>query len=207
MYKAEGLASTISTAASLTASLTFMGALVLQLKQFLAGKETYKPDNSFWVEAVKQGGSLGIVTDLFMMFGGDDILKSLTGGKVKYTSSDKRALDLLGVLFGDFIKVSSIVTDLPVQLGQFLYNEDYDFRRLMRNSSKTILDLVPAQSLWYTKMLYRKYVHEYMAQLTDPVGYRRRQAALRKYALKERSNDTYNNFIYESLPNFLPAQQ
>ena len=207
MYKAEGMASTVSTAAALSVSLTFMGALVLQLKQFLAGKETYKPDNNFWVEAVKQGGALGIVTDLFMMFGGDDILKSLTGGKVKYTSSDKRALDLLGPLFGDFVKTTSLVADVPVQIGQFLYDEDYDFRRLMRNSSKTILDLVPAQSLWYTKMLYRKYVHEYMAQLTDPVGYRRREAALRKYALKERSNDTYNNFIYESLPNFLPAQQ
>tara|TARA_R110000868_G_scaffold234986_1_gene488707 strand:- start:3433 stop:6063 length:2631 start_codon:yes stop_codon:yes gene_type:complete len=207
MYKADGLASTVSTAAALSVSLTFMGALVLQLKQFLAGKETYKADNNFWVEAVKQGGSLGIVTDLFMMFGGDDILKSLTGGKVKYTSSDKRAKDLLGPLFGDFIKTTSLVADLPIQVGQFLYNEDYDFRRLMRNSSKTILDLVPAQSLWYTKMLYRKYVHEYMAQLADPAGYRRRESALRKYATKERNNDTYNNFIYESLPNFLPSQQ
>ena len=42
MYKEEGLKSTVSTAAALTATLTFMGGLVLQLKQYLAGKTPYK---------------------------------------------------------------------------------------------------------------------------------------------------------------------
>ena len=77
----------------------------------------------------------------------------------------------------------------------------------MRNSSKTLLDVVPAQSLWYTKMLYRKYLHEYFAQLVDPKGYRKRERSLRKYALKTKGQNKYNNFIYESLPNFLPNQK
>ena len=77
----------------------------------------------------------------------------------------------------------------------------------MRNSSKTILDLVPAQSLWYTKMLYRKYVHEYFAQLVDPKGYRKREKNLRKFARKTKEQNKYNNFIYEKLPNILPNQR
>ena len=64
---------------------------------------------------------------------------------------------------------------MPAQGFKFLYDEDYNFQKLMRNSSKTLLDLVPAQSLWYTKMLYRKYLHEYFAQLVDPKGYRKRE--------------------------------
>ena len=73
MYKEEGLKSTVSTAAALTATLTFMGGLVLQLKQYLAGKTPYKNNNEFYVQAIQQGGGLGIVTDLFMLAGGQNI--------------------------------------------------------------------------------------------------------------------------------------
>jgi hypothetical protein len=69
------------------------------------------------------------------------------------------------------------------------------------------LDLVPAQSLWYTKMLYRKYLHEYFAQLVDGEGYRKRQRNLNKSAKRDKGKSKYNNFIYESLPNFLPSQK
>ncbi|WP_440913508.1 hypothetical protein [Candidatus Pelagibacter sp.] len=207
MYKEEGLKSTISTAAALSATLTFMGALVLQLKQYLAGKTPYKNNNEFYVQAIKQGGSLGIVSDLFMLAGGENILRAVFGGETKYQSSDRTASNILGPLFADFIKVSSVVTDVPVQGLKFLYDEDYNFQKLMRSSSKTILDLVPAQSLWYTKMLYRKYVHEYFAQLVDPKGYRKREKNLRKFARKTKDQNKYNNFIYESLPNILPNQR
>jgi hypothetical protein len=207
MYKEEGLKSTVSTAAALTATLTFMGGLVLQLKQYLAGKTPYKNNNEFYVQAVQQGGGLGIVTDLFMLAGGQNILRAVFGGEPKYQSADRKASNILGPLFGDFIKVSSIIEDVPVQGFKFLYDEDYNFRKLMRNSSKTLLDLVPAQSLWYTKMLYRKYLHEYFAQLVDPKGYRKREKSLRKNALKTKGQNKYNNFIYESLPNFLPKQK
>ena len=206
-YKQEGLASTVSTTAALTATLTFMGGLVLQLKQYLAGRETYKPNNEFFVQAIKQGGALGIVQDLFILAGGENVLRAVTGGRTKYTSQNRIANDVLGVLFSDFLKVSSVVTEVPIQASKYFYDEDYNFNRLMRNSTKTILDLVPAQSLWYTKMLYRKYLHEYIAQLVDPTGYNKRQRNLRKNALKEKGKSKYNNFIYESLPNFLPNQK
>lgn len=207
MYKSEGLASTVSTAAALTATLTFMGGLVLQIKQYLAGKEPYKVNNEFFVQAIAQGGGIGIATDLFMLAGGDNVLRAVFGGETRYISPDRKAMNVLGVLFADFIKVSSILTEAPIQVSKYLYDDDYNFGRLMRNSSKTILDLVPAQSLWYTKMLYRKYLHEYIAQLADPKGYRKRERNLRKYARKIKGQNKYNNFIYESLPNFLPNQQ
>ena len=206
-YKQEGLASTVSTTAALTATLTFMGGLVLQLKQYLAGRETYKPNNEFFVQAIKQGGALGIVQDLFILAGGENVLRAVTGGRTKYTSQNRIANDVLGVLFSDFLKDSSVVTEVPIQASKYFYDEDYNFNRLMRNSTKTILDLVPAQSLWYTKMVYRKYLHEYIAQLVDPTGYNKRQRNLRKNALKEKGKSKYNNFIYESLPNFLPNQK
>ena len=206
-YKQEGLGSTVSTAAALAATLTFMGGLILQLKQFLAGKETYKPNNEFFVQAIRQGGALGIVQDMFMLFGGENVIRAVTGGRTKYQSQTRISNDLLGVLFSDFLKVSSVVTEVPIQASKYFYNEDYNFDRLMRNSTKTILDLVPAQSLWYTKMLYRKYLHEYTAQLVDPSGYNKRQRNLRKNALKDKGKSKYNNFIYENLPNFLPNQK
>jgi len=206
-YKQEGLASTVSTAAALTATLTFMGGLILQLKQFLAGKETYKPNNEFFVQAIKQGGALGIVQDLFLLAGGENIIRAVTGGNTKYQSQSRISNDILGVLFSDFVKVSSVITDIPIQTAKALYDEDANFNKLMRNSTKTILDLVPAQSLWYTKMLYRKYLHEYFAQLVDGEGYRKRQRNLNKIAKRDKSKSKYNNFIYESLPNFLPSQK
>lgn len=206
-YKQDGLASTVSTTAALAASLTFMGGLILQLKQFLAGKETYKPNNEFFVQAIRQGGALGIVQDLFMMFGGENVLRAVTGGDTKYQSNNRIANDLLGVLFSDFLKISSVITEVPIQGAKFLYDDDYNFNKLMRNSTKTILDLVPAQSLWYTKMLYRKYLHEYSAQLIDPKGYNRRQKNLRRNTLKDKGKSKVNNFVYESLPNILPNQR
>ena len=207
MYKQEGLSATISTAASLVASLTFMGGLIVQLKQFLAGKTQYKPNNEFFVRAIQQGGAMGIATDLFMMAGGDNVLRAVFGGKTKYQSPDKKAMNVLGVLFSDFIKVTSVATEVPIQTAKYLYDGDYNFNRLMRDSTKTILDLVPAQSLWYTKMLYRKYLHEYMAQMVDGKGYADRERNLRRYARKNKGQSKYNNFIYESLPNFLPNQK
>ncbi|ANS05404.1 hypothetical protein [uncultured Mediterranean phage] len=206
-YKAEGLASTVSTAAALTASLTFMGALVIQLKQFLAGKTLYKPNNEFFVQALAQGGAIGIATDLFMIAGGDDVLRAVFGGKPRYTSPDRKAMTVLGVLFSDFIRATSLITQVPIQTAQYLYDEEYNFNRLMRNSTKTILDLVPAQSLWYTKMLYRKYLQEYFAQLVDSKGWRLRERNLRRLAKRTKGKSKYNNFIYESLPNILPSQQ
>ena len=119
-----------------------------------------------------------------MLAGGDNVLRAVFGGETRYISPDRKAMNVLGVLFAAFIKVSSILTEAPIQVSKYLYDDDYNFGRLMRNSSKTILDLVPAQSLWYTKMLYRKYLHEYTAQLVDPKGYRKREKNLRKYARK-----------------------
>ena len=142
-----------------------------------------------------------------MLFGGENVIRAVTGGRTKYQSQTRISNDLLGVLFSDFLKVSSVVTEVPIQASKYFYNEDYNFDRLMRNSTKTILDLVPAQSLWYTKMLYRKYLHEYTAQLVDPSGYNKRQRNLRKNALKDKGKSKYNNFIYENLPNFLPNQK
>jgi len=159
------------------------------------------------VQAIKQGGSLGIVSDLFMLAGGENILRSVLGARTKYQSADRKANDILGVLFSDFIKITSIVSEVPIQTAKYLTNEDADFNKLMRNSTKTILDLVPGQSLWYTKMLYRKYLHEYFAQLVDPVGYSKRERRLRKLAMRDKGKSNYNNFIYESLPNILPNQR
>ena len=46
-----------------------------------------------------------------------------------------------------------------------------------------------------------------MAQMVDGKGYADRERNLRRYARKNKGQSKYNNFIYESLPNFLPNQK
>jgi hypothetical protein len=66
--------------------------------------------------------------------------------------------------------------------------------------TRLVTNNIPFQNLWYTKMLYRKYIHEAMIEYTDPKGFRQYKKRYIKEARDERVGGKYNNIIYETLP-------
>jgi hypothetical protein len=78
-------------------------------------------------------------------------------------------------------------------------DEEFD-RTKFANITKVLSNNIPFQNLWYTKMLYKHYLHDTMMEYIDPDGYRRTKRKLIRDARKERMNGKYNNILYESLP-------
>ena len=71
------------------------------------------------MQAIRQGGALGIVQDLFMLFGGENVIRAVTGGKTKYQSQTRISNDLQ-CFVDDFLKVSSVVTSSDTSIKIFL---------------------------------------------------------------------------------------
>ena len=52
------------------------------------------------------------------------MIKSYQIPDTKYQTPDRKAMNVLGVLFSDFIKVSSILTDVPIQSAKYFKHQE-----------------------------------------------------------------------------------
>lgn len=187
--------------AGLTVQLTLLGGAVVTLKDIAAGRQPREwNDPEFMVRAVETGGAAGIVSDMFMTFGGKDILTAIAGGDENAFYGSTEYMNIWGPLFGDFIKLTSTVMDATAEGYRWAVKDEEFDRTKFANITKVLSNNVPFQNLWYTKMLYKHYLHDTMMEYIDPDGYRRTKRKLIRDARKERMNGKYNNILYESLP-------
>ena len=69
--------------------------------------------------------------------------------------------------------------------------------------TKMIAGYSGLQRLWWTKMIYRKYLTETLTEFMDPAGYRRRQIKARNDAINARFGIKANNVLFDKLlPDF-----
>ena len=194
--------STMAFGTAILSSMTAMGFFVNAAKDYVAGKEPVTDFGEAFARAVTTGGGIGIASDLFMQMGGEELIDGLFSDK-KYRDVDASDLvfGLMGPLFSDAFKITGGVFDLTGTLFDKESDMD-DLRGEFRQMTQQALGLVPLQNLWWARMVIRKYLHENLQEWADPKGWNAKQRRLRNRARDQRNNDTYNNILYESLPNF-----
>lgn len=121
--------------ASLMVTLTAFGALSLQAKDLVAGKDPRPMDNGkFWAASFVQGGGLGIYTDLlYTGMGGQN-----RGGAPNWAS-------IAGPVFGTAFDAIDVTLG---NLGQELQGKDSKFGAELMRFTRSNLPLV---NLWYAR--------------------------------------------------------
>ena len=185
--------------------MTMMGALVIQAKQYIAGKQPYKNTSAFWLRAFEQSGSLGLISDMFMQLGGGSIVK-------EYTDEENVPDMTVGALWERLIGPTLADMSKFMIYGQGMVkgavdSEDDDWAHFKKNANKVsqvLAGYVGFKNLIWTKMLWRKYVTEVLTEKLDPKGHRRLEKYFEKKARKELfkahgGKDPYNNFFMENV--------
>ena len=181
----------------LIANLTMMGAFINAAKDFVAGREPVKDKGEVFARALITGGGAGIVSDLFMQMGGEELVEAIAGGESQYIRPQDAIFGLLGPVFSDAAK---LVTG-GFMLATTPFTDDEDFRKRLRPLTRTLADTVPLQNLWWARMVIRKYLHEFLQEMADPRGWNEKERRLNNRARDTRRNGEYNNVLYESLPD------
>jgi len=199
---------TVATIAMIMATTTITSMGVLQLKQLIAGKQPYKwDDGEFIARAAVQAGALGIVSDLMLQSGGEELIEQLftPDEKVRFPTTAEVIGSQLGPAFVDFMKLAGsggLIIAGGIRQGVGAEDDWKTTKKGLHNFTKIALGTTGLQNLWFTKLLYRKWVSEHLHELFDPEGYRRRERRLRREARKKFYGGTYNNMIFDKVPNW-----
>lgn len=197
---------TIQDLAVITGLMVTVGALVVQLKQAVAGKQPFKYDSpTLWARAATTSGAFGILSDMFLQFGGEDtIAQMISPNKEKVRTTSETLEQFLGPMIVDIGKVLDNFRKIGV--GAIRDGKGIDDGELIAkgftNISKFALDTAGFKNLVLTKALYRIFVTEYVTEFMDPDGYYRTQSRLDTEAFDERIGGK-KNFNIQDLTSSL----
>lgn len=148
-----GIAAGAAYAGSLLLSTTFFGAIALELKQIVAGREMRDPfdrehGQAFWGAALLQGGGLGIYGDFLFSnvnrYGGG--FSSTLGGPLVQRASD----------FWNLTGVNAI---------QLASGEKTHFGRELVKFAR---GNIPGGNIWYLRLAFERTVIDQLQYLVDP---------------------------------------
>ena len=140
--------------------------------------------------------------------GGEELIEQLytPDEKVRFPTTAEAVSSLLGPAFVDFMKLAGGAGTAfivgPIRQGVGAEDDWKTMKKGLHNLTKLALGTTGLQNLWFTKLLYRKWVSEHLHELFDPEGYRRRERRLRREARKKFYGGTYNNMIFDKVPNW-----
>lgn len=185
------LVENVADIAVITGLMVTVGALVVQLKQAVSGKQGYKFDSpTLWARAATTSGAFGILSDLYLTVGGgeDLIAQIISPNKEPIRTSSEKIEQLLGPLVVDIGKI--LDNFQKITLGKVREGKGIDDGELVSkgfsNLTKFVLDTAGFKNLVLTKALYRIFVTEYLTEFMDPDGYYRTQSRLDTEAFDER---------------------
>ncbi len=141
-------------------TLTAMGLVAVQIKQLVAGKEPMNlNDRATWVAAMMQGGGAGIFADFIFKD------QSRFGSSMAATIAGPSASSLESIIKKLILAPTqkAFVAALDGDADAFkkmLQVYGVDFTNEVRNN-------LPTQ-LWYSKLLFDRYVFQTISQLSDP---------------------------------------
>jgi hypothetical protein len=191
------------TGTGLIAGMMTMGAVTVQLKEFVAGRQPYdasKPD--FWIRVAKEAGVAGLAGDMMMEFGLKNILDEAFGeDKARTLNSQQIINTMIGPLMADMLNV--MTSGAGIGQGVLRYAQGKDDGELMSREFGDILKLFAGSTgferLWYSKMLYRAFVSEWIGQMFDPDGYERRERRFQTMAEDSKVGRQKDNFVYRGI--------
>jgi hypothetical protein len=148
--------------AGFVVTATLMGALAMQLKEIVKGRDPMSMDTpEFWGAAMLQGGGLGIFGDFLFSqrnrFGGG--LAETVGGPVVGLMNDT-----LNLTAGNIF--------------QLVQGEDTDLAREMIDFASRY---TPGSSMWYTRLAMERLVTDQVRMMVDPEAPARMRRLERRY--------------------------
>lgn len=149
----RGVWSTAKYGAGLVVGMTALGALSLQLKELVAGKDP-RPmnDPKFWGAALMQSGALGIYGDVVFQ----DVNNRYSGGTgfIKFVG---------GPLTG---RINNIRETVIGKLPEDLTGEKES--RTGRFAERIVRDWTPGRSIWFLKLGLNRWIFNEMQKAVDP---------------------------------------
>lgn len=188
---------------ALAGGLLVMSALQLQLKQTVAGKTMYDMKTpTFWLETLNQSGIVGLYQDFFLQLGGKELLTQMTSEDPESVLSSAEKYDrIFGPILADAQKLMDGIA--RTAQGGVRYYKGIDDADMLKSGVSSITSLVAsysgAKNLIITKMLYRKYMTEFLGEWFNADGYERAQKRAQADADENRKGKP-NNWLFESLP-------
>jgi len=195
--------------AQLAAMGTLMGAVVVQTQQVVSGKQPYKIDSlELWTRSFVLASPLGLMTDVFLESGGENLVRLALGLNAKQIDITKL---IFGPLFSDLAKGTQLVGEavgvgansLLTEFGivEPTYDASQQLDKRMSKLTQWALRQVPGQNLWQTKALYNMLFADALQEMMDPQGYRRAQRYIQKDSAQRIDNEAFNpygQFLEES---------
>lgn len=151
-------------AARLAIGLTLFGAATLQLRQLSYGQDLRPMDGwEFWVDAMLQGGTIGIIGDVVGSF------------------KREGALGLGGIVSGPMVGAAGDVGKMTV--GNIWRAAHGDETRVARDGLNVLRKNTPGSNTWYAATAFNRMVIDQLGELADPSyasGYRRLERTARE---------------------------
>ena len=178
------------TTATIAASLIVTSAITVQLKEFLKGRPTYDASkNAFWLRVMQESGVFGIVSDLAFNMGGDKIFQSF--GEARNVRP-MRKMDVINTIIGPLSADILEIMTSGVSIAMGAASQDKELRAREYSDLVTLgTNLMPFKSIWWSKMLWRKYITEYFTELIDPKGYKRAQKRIKKRTYEQKGTGIF----------------
>jgi hypothetical protein len=163
-----------------------MNGISIQTRETLKGNQPYEFDREeLWTRAALQL-PYGLLVDTFMKLGGDDLVEALTGYEGMRFESNT---DLLGPIARDVRNILSGVGKIAKG----------DTEKGLSKISKTALQLVPGQNIWWGMAAYRAGVIDTVTEWIDPKGYRGSKRAAERRAREQRQGGQLRSWIGKRL--------
>lgn len=162
----RGKANATKYAALLLTTTTLAGAISVQLKELLAGRDPQDESTTdFWLQAMSVGGGAGFMTDI--------IVSGLDGENAYGSPNFLRGL---GPVFGTVLDTFDVG---KAYLTEGLYNKEM---KANAKALRLIRGHAPFVNLWYTKGVFDRAIYNDLMEMASP-GYLTR---VEKNALKQK---------------------
>lgn len=176
--------SKLSMAVAMGLSLTFAGALAIQMRELARGKEPQDMTQpGFWARALASGGGLGIWGD--MLFGG-----------VNQYGARSIPAQIGGPVFGAVSDIANATLGQPfrwVQTGEAMSGQEFAADMVQLGKRYT-----PYSNLWYSRLAIEREVWNRLEEMADP------KIAQKRRRLKTMQRKTYgNDYLIEPGDKFI----
>ena len=130
-----------------------------------------------------------ILVDLAFNMGGDKIFQSF--GEARNVRP-MRKMDVINTIIGPLSADILEIMTSGVSIAMGAASQDKELRAREYSDLVTLgTNLMPFKSIWWSKMLWRKYITEYFTELIDPKGYKRAQKRIKKRTYEQKGTGIF----------------
>jgi len=195
--------------AHLVAPMLLLTYAVVQLKQFVAGKEFYKTDDEAILrEMFQYTNIIPFLGDLYWQNGGEQLFNIMSlkdGEKTPRSGVSMNSFfrNILGPTLQDFESFTKAVIEMGEAGLLEIKGREREaadiFKLSVSRFARTFQGFDPFANMWMTKALWRSLTYDTFLEYFDPQRYYRTQRRLTRRAMDERVNGELYNFFIKDL--------